>query len=268
MLYEKHFRRLEKIRWHLEDDIDWETINPSLVDKGHVQLIRNICMTEIGSLFAAESFIRDFYDDIDFSCFVSVWYYEEMKHFLVLKRYLSHLGIEFNESELQHLRMSIPISNRETILMVHFLSEHRLATWYQGISDNLREPVGKQIFANIAADEIRHGQAYFDFIQKDLQQHPETLLKYLKAALFMLNPKAPKDLHAVTLTKTTDRLDKPRYILEIEEDLVTEKKKQACTKRIYGLLTLLAKQPIENYKALFKHVTALKQTAHTLASAH
>lgn len=260
MHYEKHFSKLEKIRWRLEEDIAWDSIKPNLISSDQKVLIRNICMTEIGALFAAEAFLRDFYNDIDFSCFVSVWYYEEMKHFLVLKRYLSALGIEITEPELQHLRMSIPESNQETILMIHFLSEHRLAAWYRGMSDWLDEPVGKSIFKYIADDEIRHGQAYFDFIQKDLGQHPERLLQYLKTALFMLSPKAPKDMHAVTLTKTTDRLENPDYILFIEGTLVSEAAREATSKRIYALLSLLVGTTIENYAALSNFVKVLKRT--------
>ncbi len=260
MHYEKHFSKLEKIRWRLEEDIDWDHIQPELIKHDQKSLLRNICMTEIGALFAAEAFLRDFYDDIDFSCFVSVWYYEEMKHFLVLKRYLSHLGISIGEGELQHLRMSIPESSQETILMVHFLSEHRLAAWYHGISDWLEEPVGKNIFKRIAEDELRHGQAYFDFIQKDLKQQPEHLIKYLKTALFMLSPKAPADIHAVTLTKTTERLENPDYILYIEGTVVSDAVKQATCKRIYALLSILAGTTLDSYASLSNFIKSLKKT--------
>ena len=260
MLYEKHFTKLEKIRWRLDEDINWDSIRPELVDDKQRDLIRNICMTEIGSLFAAEAFLRDFNNNIDFSCFISVWYYEEMKHFMVLKQYLLKLGLEISESELQRLRMTIPESSQEIILMIHFLSEHRLANWYQGISDWLIEPVGKDIFNKIAADEIRHGQAYFDFIQRDLEQRPEALILYLKAAQFMLNPKAPLDIHAVTLSKTTDRLDDPDYILFVDSILVSEEKKQVTLKRIYTLLSLLANHSITDYASLSSLTKQLKKT--------
>lgn len=261
MLYEKYFSKLEKVRWSLENDIDWEAINPNLISIEQKELIRNICMTELGSLFALEAFLRDFYDDIDFSCFLSVWYYEEMKHFLVLKRYLSYLDITISETELQYLRMSIPQSNQENILMIHFLSEHRLGSWYQEISNWLEEPVGKEIFKFIAIDEFRHGQSYFDFIQKDLVHRPERLLKYMRTALFMLNPKAPIDIHAVTLTKTTDRLNDPDYIVFIEDSLVSPEKKQVRLGRLYSLLSLLAGQNISDYGRLFQLVKELKKRA-------
>lgn len=260
MLYEKFFSKLEKVRWNLEQDIAWNTINASLITDEQKELIRNVCMTEIGALFAAESFIRDFYDDIDFSCFVSVWYYEEMKHFMVLKKYLSCVGVEITEEELQHLRMSIPESSQEAILMIHFLSEHLLASWYHGISDWLKEAVGKDIFLRIAADEVRHGQSYFEFIQKSLVKKPESLVKYLQAAMFMLNPRS-LGKHAVTLTKTTDRLTNPGFTQFIEGVLVTPEKKQATTKRIYSLLSLLVGESVQNYEELSQFVKRLKKRA-------
>ena len=260
MLYEKHYTKLEKLRWRLDEDIAWDAIQPDLLSDKQKDVIRNICMTEIGALYAAEAFLRDFNNNIDFSCFISVWYYEEMKHFMVLKQYLSHIGIEISEPELQHLRMTIPESNQETILMVHFLSEHQLASWYQCMCDWLDEPVAKDIFTRISADEIRHGQAYFDFIQKDLSEHPERMVKYLRAAMFMLSPKAPRDMHAVTLTQTTHRLDDPEYILFIEDTIVPPEKRVATAKRIYSLLSQLANQPIADYAALSCLVGELKQT--------
>ncbi len=258
MLYEKFFDKLEKVRWNLGTDIQWDQIDPTRISQEQTNLIHHICKTEIGSLFAAESFIRDFYDDIDFSCYVSVWYYEEMKHCLVLKKYLSHLGIEIPEAEFQALRMSIPPSSKENILMIHFLSEHRLANWYRSMANWLDEPVGKDIFTLIADDEIRHGQTYFEFIQKDLERSPEHLYNYLRSAQFMLHPKAPSDIHAVTLTGTTDRLEDPRYITFIDEDLALPGGKDATNKRIYSLLSLLAHDKMQDYASLSAAVRRLK----------
>ncbi len=239
-------------------DIPWDQVNPDLVPDDQKVIIHHICKTEIGSLFAAEAFLRDFYEDIDFSCFVSVWYYEEMKHFLVLKKYLHHLGIEVDEAELQALRMTIPPSNRENILMIHFLSEHRLAVWYNGVANWLREPVGQDIFRRIAEDELRHGQTYFEFIKRDLEKSPERLYQYMRSAQFMLNPKAPSDIHAVTITGTTERLEDPRYITFLEEELATEEAKTGTTKRLYALLSLLAHEKIEDFASLRAVVKKLK----------
>ena len=260
LLYEKHYQKLEKIRWNLKDDVAWDTLRPDLITPAQVELVKNICMTEIGSLFATEAFLRDFNDNIDFSCFISVWYYEEMKHFMALKQYLSLLDVEIPEDRLQKLRMTVPESNQETILMIHFLSEHRLASWYLGLADWLEEPVGKDLFNKIAADEIRHGQAYFDYILLDLERRPERMLNYLKTAQFMLSPRAPLDLHAVTITGSVDLVDDPKYILNMDPHIFTEERKQAALTRMYSLVSHIAKETIEDYPTLSKFVKQLKRS--------
>ena len=261
MLYEKLFTRLEKIRWSLETDIDWDAIQPELLSDYQKESIANICKTEMGALFAAEAFIRDFYDDIDFSCFVSIWYYEEMKHCLALKKYLSHVGVEIADDELQQIRMSIPPNDKQAILMIHFLSEHRLAMWYNGFGNWLAEPVGKDLFKRIAEDELRHANGYFEYIKKDLKQTPSNIYKYLRAAAFMLNPKAPVDTHAVTITKTTDLLKEPHYIVDLDELLGLEDEKAITNKRIFSLISVLSAEKIDNYKDLFKAVRRHKPAA-------
>jgi len=82
MLYERHFERMERNRWLLTKDVPWEQLQPELLPEGLLKDLRYICLTELSALYATEMFIRDFYEDIDFCAFVSVWFYEEMKHFL------------------------------------------------------------------------------------------------------------------------------------------------------------------------------------------
>jgi hypothetical protein len=45
-------------------------------------------ITEWAALPATEMFLRDNRDDSDFSAFMSVWFFEEQKHSLVLMEYL------------------------------------------------------------------------------------------------------------------------------------------------------------------------------------
>ena len=130
---------------------------------------------------------------------------------------MSHVGVNIAENELQQIRMSIPPNDKQAILMIHFLSEHRLAMWCNGVSKWLSESVGKDIFRRIAEDELRHANSYFEYIKKDLRQTPTHIYKYLRAAAFMMNPKAPVDTHAVTITKTTDLLDDPHYIAGLDD---------------------------------------------------
>ena len=107
MIYDDLFIRLERARWQLSSDIPFDTIDPSLVNEQWRFDLRQICLTELSALYATEMFLRDFYTDIDFCSFVSIWFYEEMKHHMVLRKYLEQCGETFDEvTELPQLRLT------------------------------------------------------------------------------------------------------------------------------------------------------------------
>src|SRR5450759_1376331 len=107
MLYDDLFVRLERARWNFTDEIDFTTIDHSLLTEQWIHDLRQICLTELSALYATEMFLRDFYTDIDFCSFVSIWFYEEMKHHMVLRKYLEQCGETFDEvTELPQLRLT------------------------------------------------------------------------------------------------------------------------------------------------------------------
>ena len=118
-------------------------------------------------------FLRDFYADIDFCSFISVWFYEEMKHHLVLRKYLERVGEVIEEAELPRLRSPSTRAPAIETLTMHFCGEQRLAHWYTAFSANAPEPVLRQIFKVLAADELRHGAAYAKYLRKAVHNKPE-----------------------------------------------------------------------------------------------
>src|ERR1700738_3849336 len=159
MLYEKHFERMERNRWMLTRDVPWEQLQPELLPEGLLEDLRYICLTELSALYATEMFIRDFYEDIDFSAFVSIWFYEEMKHFLTMKKYINKCGLHLPDldTELPKLRISFDPGPAVQTMTMHFIGEHRLALWYNNFADTFQEPVLKKIFRILGTDELRHG---------------------------------------------------------------------------------------------------------------
>ena len=140
MLYDDLFVRLERARWQLSSDIDLDAVDPSLVSPQWRHDLRHICLTELSALYATEMFIRDFYADIDFCSFISIWFYEEMKHYLTLRRYLERLGQTFDdERELPRLRLTFAEGPAIETLTMHFVGEQRLAHWYTAFSNNAPE---------------------------------------------------------------------------------------------------------------------------------
>ena len=61
---------------------------PRQLTDEQAQTIKMNAITEWSALPATEMFLRDNRDDSDFSAFMSIWFFEEQKHSLVLMEYL------------------------------------------------------------------------------------------------------------------------------------------------------------------------------------
>jgi hypothetical protein len=172
MLYPELFRSLEQVRWNMESDIPWSQFDASLLTDEQAQTIKMNAITEWAALPATEMFLRDNRDDSDFSAFMSVWFFEEQKHSLVLMEYLRRFRPELvpTEQELHNVRFEFDPAPPLETLMLHFCGEIRLNHWYRCAADWHTEPVIKQIYKIISQDEARHGGAYLRYMKKSLVQ--------------------------------------------------------------------------------------------------
>ena len=174
MLYPKLFKDLEQVRWQMSE-IPWGEFNDELLSDEQALTIKMNAITEWAALPATEMFLRDNAHDSDFSAFMSVWFYEEQKHSLVLIEYLRRFRPELVPSidELHNVRFEFdPAPHLET-LMLHFCGEIRLYHWYRRASQWHTEPVIKHIYETIAKDEARHGGAYSQYMKQALKTDKE-----------------------------------------------------------------------------------------------
>jgi hypothetical protein len=214
-LYDTLFDRLERARWQLRTDIPFDDIREADLTEQWVRDLRQICLTELSALYAAEMFIRDFYADIDFCSFISIWFYEEMKHYLTLRRYLERVGITFDDvDELPRLRLTFDKGPAIETLTMHYVGEQRLAHWYTAFSKSAPEAVLRQIFGTLAADELRHAACYASYLRKAVNNKPECLVDILKMSLWMLRSTNDAPKHPTTLTtpSVVDQFEDPTYI--------------------------------------------------------
>jgi hypothetical protein len=84
MLYPDLFKSLERLRWRLEADVPWHEFDAARLSDEQAHTIKMNAITEWAALPATEMFLRDNAADSDFSAFMSVWFYEEQRHSLVL----------------------------------------------------------------------------------------------------------------------------------------------------------------------------------------
>ncbi|MBM3376699.1 MAG: ferritin-like domain-containing protein [Betaproteobacteria bacterium] len=172
MLYPELFRAFERVRWDLERDIPWQRFDAAKLSDEQALTIKMNAITEWAALPATEMFLRDNRHDSDFSAFMSVWFYEEQKHSLVLMEYLRRFKPAFlpTEAELHAVRFEFDPAPALETLMLHFCGEIRLNHWYRCAADWHTEPVIKEIYQTIAKDEARHGGAYLRYMKKALDQ--------------------------------------------------------------------------------------------------
>ena len=162
MLYPELFRQFESVRWTLESDVPWHEHDPGKLTEDQAQTVKMNAITEWAALPATEMFLRDNHGDSDFCAFMSIWFYEEQKHALVLMEYLRRYRPELvpTEDELHAVRFEFDPAPALETLMLHFCGEVRLNHWYRRASEWHTEPVIKRIYELIARDEARHGGAY------------------------------------------------------------------------------------------------------------
>lgn len=203
MLYPELFKSLEKSRWNMQTDIPWDDFDPALLTDEQAMTIKMNAITEWSALPATEMFLRDNQHDSDFSAFMSIWFYEEQKHSLVLIEYLQRFRPDLvpTEEELHAVRFPFDPAPAMETLMLHFCGEVRLTQWYRCASEWHTEPVIKQIYETISRDEARHGGAYLRYMKKALEEVGETArAAFAKIGVLMASSsRSGKPLHPTNL---------------------------------------------------------------------
>ena len=208
MLYPDLFRDLEKSRWNMASDIPWDTFDASQLTDEQAITIKMNAITEWSALPATEMFLRDNQDDSDFSAFMSIWFYEEQKHSLVLMDYLKRFRPDLvpTEAELHAVRFPFDPAPALETLMLHFCGEIRLTQWYRRASEWHTEPVIKKIYDTISKDEARHAGAYFRYMKRAVEKMGgEAKLAFAKIGVLMASSgKTRKPLHPTNLHVNKD----------------------------------------------------------------
>ena len=176
MLYPELFKQLEAVRWNMDTDIPWARFQPDQLSEEQAQTIKMNAITEWAALPATEMFLRDNREDSDFSAFMSVWFFEEQKHSLVLMEYLRRFRPDLvpTEEELHAVRFEFDPAPALETLMLHFCGEIRLNHWYRRAAEWHTEPVIRHIYKLLSQDEARHGGAYLRYMKKYLAELGDT----------------------------------------------------------------------------------------------
>ena len=204
MLYHDLFAGFEKVRWDMTRDIPWDSFDASRLSDEQAQTIKMNAITEWSALPATEMFLRDNQHDSDFSAFMSIWFYEEQKHALVLMEYLRRFRPDLvpTEEELHAVRFPFDPAPALETLMLHFCGEIRLTQWYRRAAAWHTEPVIKRIYQTLSGDEARHAGAYFKYMHRAIEKMgDEARIAFAKIGILMASaarhgkPLHPTNLH-------------------------------------------------------------------------
>ncbi len=274
MLYPELFKQLESVRWDMERDIPWDTFDASTLSDEQAATIKMNAITEWSALPATEMFLRDNRGDSDFSAFMSIWFFEEQKHSLVLMEYLRRFRPDLvpTEEELHNVRFEFDPAPPLETLMLHFCGEIRLNHWYRRASDWHTEPVIKAIYTKLSQDEARHGGAYLKYMKRAIQNVGlEAKIAFAKVGVLMASARRttqalhPTNLHVNKALFPNDtiqsRLPDPEWLerwldTQINFDAVWETK---VVERILHNLSLLMEHLFPTVQDLNKYRKELTQ---------
>ncbi len=278
MLYPELFRQLEAVRWDMERDIPWDSFDAAALTDEQAATIKMNAITEWSALPATEMFLRDNQGDSDFSAFMSIWFFEEQKHALVLMEYLRRFRPELvpTEAELHNVRFEFDPAPALETLMLHFCGEIRLNHWYRRASEWHTEPVIKAIYTRLSQDEARHGGAYLKYMKRAIQNSGlEAKSAFAKVGVLMASARRtaqalhPTNLHVSKALFPNDtiqsRLPNPQWLehwldQQIKFDDVWETK---VVERILHNMSLLLERSFATVQELNKY---RKEIARDLAA--
>jgi hypothetical protein len=270
MLYHSLFKQLEKVRWNMEKDIPWHIFELNQLSDEQAYTIKMNAITEWAALPATEMFLRDNKHDSDFSAFMSIWFFEEQKHSLVLIEYLKRFKPEFVPTldELHAVRFEFDPAPALETLMLHFCGEIRLHNWYKCAALWHTEPVIKHIYNIISQDEARHGAAYLQYMKQYIN-NPKTSLEaknsFAKLGVLMASAnRSSKALHPTNLHVNSSlfphdtvqsKLPNPQWLekwldTQIKFDETWEKK---VVERILHNISILFDKKFENSQQLNRY---------------
>ena len=163
----------ERVRWNLAD-IPWKDLVPEDAPPELRAVVREMAFSENATYSATQRFLEAFFDDIDFSKWISVWFYEETRHPHLLIEWLRRVGEKVPDDLVLKGRVSTPFMRSIVgTLVTNVISEVTAAQAYRRLTR--AEPVLAGIARRISGDEARHAATFFRFAWRRLaSEDPET----------------------------------------------------------------------------------------------
>ncbi|HXX30140.1 MAG TPA: ferredoxin [Myxococcaceae bacterium] len=169
-LYPEIFSVAECARWRVAS-VPWHRFHPAQATAELCAVVRAMAYSEQATFSATQRFMAAFSDDPDFSQWISVWFYEETRHPMVLLRWLVLAGEEPGEDFVRSGRVSAPfMKSRIGTLVTNVISELVAAQAYLDLARASPEPLLAALAQRIGADEARHAASFFTYARRALER--------------------------------------------------------------------------------------------------
>jgi ferredoxin len=159
----------EGVRWKITD-LPWASFSPALATPDLRSVVREMAYSEQTTFSATARFMQAFGDNTDFSQWISVWFYEETRHPMVLLKWMALAGEKPGADFVTRGRVSAPfMKSLMGTLVTNVISEIFAAEAYLGMAISSPEPLLGAISQRICADEARHGAGFFTYARRILE---------------------------------------------------------------------------------------------------
>jgi hypothetical protein len=224
----------EAARWKIAE-VPWDSFDRARATPGLLALVREMAFFEQATFSATQRFMQAFSDDLDFTQWVSIWFYEETRHPMVLMRWLELAGETCDDAFVARGRVSSPFMRSRTgTLVTNVISEITAAAAYLALAQAAPEPLLAALARRVASDEARHSASFFRYARLRIEhsaQPDRERLDAVKVLHFWLNESASVT-HPVN--QTMERLRGLEPVSGVRPDAA------ALRARICGVVGLLA----------------------------
>ncbi len=251
-LFPRLAEKAERVRWKMED-LSWGKLDAAKADPELLAMVKDIAFSELTTYTASQRFLKDFWDDADFTQWISVWFYEETRHPQVLLKWLGRLGVEVDGKFLLKGRGTAAfMKSRMGTLVTNVISEMVASSNYFNLGAHSPEPVLAEIAMHISNDEARHASSFYSYAKRMLENsaQPEVDRRDALKVLYMWFQENDRVKHPVNEFHGRRQSGPEAGLLlgKIQQDYA-EVKRRAC-RRIGNLVGL----PIANPEDILRHL--------------
>jgi acyl-[acyl-carrier-protein] desaturase len=186
--------------WKIFDDIPWEKIDPSKNSEQKSTRIETFCAEEMYLPDYASHGARITRELFGVSCFQARWSFEESRHGLVFREYLSRSRLR-SEEEIESLEQMVyardwtpPFPTLRQMSCYGALQEGATYSAYKAQKDRAEvegDSVLKAIFTHVGSDEAAHAGFYRKLVEIELLADRDATVRDF--ALVLANFKMPGD---------------------------------------------------------------------------